>query len=900
MTSTHSSFRKKNLSNSHESSPVRRIAPEVGNQSSIYRGKNLLNTLQKLSVRDEPLETPTSPLESRNSLTASMFSTGSVSKRSSGSLKRGYGQSGSIISSSSVYKKPGLPLDIRIIVESRPSSIHHDFASFDGKTYKSFWMLSDKEAETFKNWDALEFERQSRLFEFYSNLQRIRFNMKRMVFHYGPEFKKAKGLTPNQQDDYRKTFIPIQALYKYLDKLVVHKLKPAYEGQMFVNDKYVLEVSRKWLTNVAAKYHYISRSVVYLARLSANENVRSWIAKEEQTDELASSNRYAPSAKELFSSYFIKLFTPLALILKDLTKLYGKMGKNERRETVLAMDEILQKINTTSDYTTDLDNKISLNEDLLCSDYLYLETVDLFNMNRHVKPGSLNMEVKRGVAWTKCKLVLCDNYLLPLLEKRHKETSLFLEKPPIALQYLTYRVIEPNDNNDPFQIVIKDCGNEITHLFRTPKDQKMPAIVLKTFTKDLDAFRTEMFNKLSDGFKLTLVNNWSFTTHEAVNHGKDSKTYKPRLGPDASDRVKLALDESRTRLQMPKSASVHPLSVAEPLTGDVFRYSDNLYYAIGANDGLYIGQENLPMSWRRVSSLPSVTKLDIIDGTVLFLLSGDKLYKGDLINIMESYERMSGAEKCFKEVVKHCKGYTIGYQEERNGPVIMSSNFVFSWKDKKIKYGPINMENNYKPSVKSVKAVFNVNKVCVLSDKHFSILHYTEDSPIFYLSNLNSLTNTQMPQVDNDSEIRIRQKGQKPIDTFKMPGRTRNEYEILLVYSWYCIAVSYDSSQQAFTRSRNEIMLFNFECKGASFDSSSRILFICGNCGLEAWSIPSKEELKSDRDIRPELVTCITGNHVRLLNDTNQKILLCLTLPGQKPGDAVGRQIFYLNANRTP
>ena len=90
------------------------------------------------------------------------------------------------------------------------------------------------------------------------------------------------------------------------------------------------------------------------------------------------------------------------------------------------------------------------------------------------------------------------------------------------MQYLIYRVIEPNDNNDPYQIVIKDCGNEITHLFRTPKDQKMPAIVLKTFTKDLDAFRTEMFNKLSDGFKLTLVNNWSFTTHEAVNHGKDS------------------------------------------------------------------------------------------------------------------------------------------------------------------------------------------------------------------------------------------------------------------------------------------------------------------------------------------------------------------------------------------
>lgn len=896
--STHSSLRRNKLTPSNESSPIRTFASELGHKSSIYSGKNLLSTLKNLSVREDSSSVPTSPLESRNSLSTSIFSTGLLSKSSSEPLKRGFGETCSIISSSSVYKVPGLSTDVRIIVKSRPPSIHHDFDKFEGKTYRSFWMLSDKEAETFKSWNTLEFERQSRLFEYYSNLQRIRFNMRRMVFHYGPDFKKAKRLTPNQQDDYRKTFVPIQALYKYLDKLVVHKLKPAYEGQMFVNDKYVLEVSRKWLINVAAKYHYISRSVVYLARLSANENVRCWITEEEQTDELARSNRFAPSAKELFSSYFIKMFTPLALILKDLAKLYEKMDKNDRREAVLAMDETLQKINTTSDYTTDLDNKISLNEDLLCSDYLYLETVDLFNVKRHLKPGSLSMEVRRGVAWTKCKLVLCDNYLLPLLEKKHKETSLFLEKPPIALQYLTYRVVEPGDKDDPYQIVIKDCGNEITHTFRTPKEQQMPTIILKTFTKDLDSSRTELFNKLSSSFRLKLVNNWSFTTHEGINYGKDSRSYTSELGPNESDLVKLSLNESKKILQMPKSVNVRPLSVAEPLTGDVFKYSDNLYYAIGTNDGLYIGQENLPMSWKRVFPLPNVNKLDVIDGTAMFVLSGEKLYRGMLADIMQAYEGMCGTEKYFKEVVKRCKGYTIGYQAERNGPVIMHSNYLFSWKDKKIKYGQINLENEYKPTMKSVKAIFNVNKVSVLSEKHFSILHKTEDAPIFYLSNLNSLTNTQMPQVDNDSEIRIRQKGQQPINAFKMPGRHQKEYEILLVYSRYCIAISYDSSQRAFTRSRNEIMLFNFNCNQASFDSESRTLFICGNRGLEAWSIPFKDEVQSDKDVRPELVTCITGNNLKLLNEANQKLLISLTLPGKKQGDVINRQIFYLCKNR--
>ncbi|QPG76081.1 hypothetical protein FOA43_003467 [Brettanomyces nanus] len=799
--------------------------------------------------------------------------------------RHGTRTTGSSISASSVVADPELPMDIQIIVESRPESIHHDFDGFDSQTYKGFWLLSDEEALALESWNKLEFERQNRLFEYFINLQRIRFNMKRMVFHYGPAFEGYKDRTPNQSDDYQKTFTPIKALYEYIDKLVLKKLKPAYEGHMFVNDQYILEVSTKWFSNVAAKYDYISRGVVYLARLSASDTVREWIADVEKTDELAISNRFAPSAKELFCSYFIKLFTPLALIFKDLIKLYAKMNKTELEELAKKLDEILGKINTTSDYTADLDNKISLNEQLVCADYLYLEMVNLFDKERRLNPANLEMETKYGVTWIKCKLVLCDNYLLPLLEKKHKDTNLFLSKPPIPLQYLSYKVLEPEEKSDTLQLVIIDSGNKITHTFRALRSQKMASIMLKTFTRDLNRNRNALFVKLTDAtpYHLELINGCSFVSHIQQDE------YALPSDSDGHDLVKRSLDKSNEASDI-KSKSARPLSTTEPSCADIFSYGGQSFIAVGAYDGIYIGQENNPASWRRVCEVARVRKLDVLDNQMMLCHCGEKLYECPVTEMMTAYTGLNLCDKLLIEIQKHCKGYELGPQKLRNGPVVASSRYLFCWKDRKIRYSPMARENKWLPIFKSMRATFNVVGMSVLYPDNFSILHFTEDMPIFYLSNLNAFTNTQMPKVDGDTEMLIRQKNQKPVGVFKFGGVTPKDYEMILVYTSYFIIVSYDSNSRTFLRSRNEIMRFNFECQEAAFDPQENALFACGSRSLEIWRIPPRKEIRSDGDARPELVTIVLGHNVKLLNKTPEKVIVSL-MRGEN-NDSTNRLIF--------
>lgn len=842
-------------------------ASESGSESPImnFQGRNLQKSLTEAST------TQSSP-------SRSLFS--SVATSPITAKYKNNRESISSISASSVFGGSGLPLDIKIMVDSRPASIHHNFDGFEGKTYKAFWMLSDQEAETFREWNSLEFERQSRLFEYFMNLQRIRFNLKRMVYHYGEAFKKTSRLTADQESDYRKTFVPITAFYGYVDRLVTRKLKPAYEGKMFVNDRYVFDVSFRWLTKLAEKYRYISRSVVYLARLSSNDKVRDWITKEEESDQLALSNRFAPSAKELFSSYFIKLFTPLALIFKDLAKLYGKMGKIERQKQVLQLQDLIAKINITSDYTTDLDNKISLNESVLCADYLYLQTVNLFDKDRHLKPGFMELELKRGVSWVKCKLVLCDNYLLPLLEKKHRDTSLFLAQPPIAFQYLSYHVNDPEEEGDPFVLTLKDFGNEITYTFRTMKEQQMASIVLSSFTKELNTFRNKLFTKLSRTYKLKLVNGHSFTTQEMPD-----PSYPALFGPEETDLVLTGIKN-----QLP--VKISPLSVAEPFGAGYIKSGNDNLCAVCSNDGIYLGNEDSPESWRKVCRLSHVRQIDIVENDLLLCLSGDKLYECRISNLMGAYNQKRVADHSFKEIQKHCKGYAIGCQEQRQGPLIVNSRYVFTWKDRKIKYSPLIADNGWKCSFRSMKATFEVRRVCILYPNHFTIMHYAEDSPIFYLSNLSSLTNTPLPKIDEDSEIRIRQKGQKPIKTFVLAGERQKDYEVLLVYTRYCITVAYNSITGFFRQSRPEIMLLNFECEDAAFDSQDKVLFICGKKSVESWKIPPRDEVRSEKDARPELVGCIIGDGMRLLCDKAGQITVSMIIPTGSAGTGSYRKVL--------
>ncbi|VEU24362.1 DEKNAAC105664 [Brettanomyces naardenensis] len=848
------------MPSSAATSPIR-AKTELATSPSKYGSKNLSESLMKASNSSLPplpsYAAPPSPSSSRKS-----------------QLSR----DPSISASSAVLE---LPLDIRIMVESRPSTIHYDFDGFEGKSYKSFWLLSDDEASSFEKWNRLEFERQNRLFEYFTNLLRIRFNMKRMVFHYGPAFEKSHGLTENVAADYRKTFSRIKDLYGYLDKLVSRKLKPAYEGHMFVNDRYVLKVSGKWLSNLAASYHYVSQGVVYLARLSANDTVREWIAEQEETDELAQSNRFAPSARELFTSYFIKLFTPLALIFKDLIKLYAKMEKPVQGEAVKQMYDILTQINTTSDHTTDLDNKISLNEHLVCKDVLYLEMVDLFNPMRHLSSTSMEMEVSGKTSWSKCRLVLCDNYLLPLI---HRDSDLFLLKPPIPMQYLSYKVLNTNEGDETSpHLIVTDSGNEIIYELRMLKGQNMASIMINTFTKDLDKTRTAFFERMADGRTLKLINGCSFVSHT------ESRSVS-KNGPPEWDLVTRAISVSNEASET-NSSLLRPLSTTEPSCIDWFGVGNEDFLAIGANDGIYVGQQDSPLSWRRVCELTGVTRLDVLDNqTLICVANHEKLYKCAILDILPAYTGRYLCDRSFKVIQKHCREYELGFQDFRRGPVLVNTRHIFCWKDQKIRYSPLTIENNWTPEFKSMKATFNVLGVSVFYPNLFTVMNFAENMPIFYLSNLDSLTNTPLPSLDNDRDLQKRLKGQKPVASFKL-SKERKVYETLLVYTNYGITVDCISKSQTFQRSRKEMMRFNFCCIDAAFDIDKSTLFVCGNQGLEMWHIPSGQALQESR---PKLISCVTGRDVRLLNRTPGKITVSLLRPDEKGDHAFLRKILLV------
>lgn len=738
--------------------------------------------------------------------------------------------------------KPELPTDIQVIVDSRPASIRHDLHGFEAKTYKEFWMISTEETQVYRDWNTLEFEKQSRLFELFNNLLRIRFNMRRVIDHYGPAFKHTPGLTANQDADYNKTFVPLESLYHYLDRFVIRKMLPLYEHQMFVDDHAVAKVSSKWFRQVASQYTYISRSVVYLARLAANDTVRNWIADVELQDTAANDNRFAPSARELFSSYFIKLFTPMTLIFRDLQKVYVKTDQLDLLESMKQIAATLDQINSTSDYTTDLDNKIALNQNVVCADYLYLEMVDLFSPERHLRPA-FEMESKHGIQWGRCQLVLCDNYLLPLAERKTGDAQLYLAKPPIALQYISYHSDQIDDQT--YSLVVRDCGNEITYTFRTLKDQQMPKIQLDNFVKDLNSAREALLDSMS-AYNATPISGSCFMAPI------EKKPVEDPYKPDGPFAVRpLRIDTS--------------ITTAEPLCASSFVQRLQRFWIVGATDGIYVGKQGDENSWYNVCRLTRVSRIHVLEEGIILCQSGDKLLQGTINDVFSAYKAGARCDSQFKEVQKHIQGYELALQKFRKGPIMLTSRFIFCWKDKKIKYSPFTAEDGWNTEFKSIKAAANVKAIYGLEPTHFIVCHDTDEGPIFYLSNLSSLTNTQLP--NEDDEMHIRKKMQHPVGAFRLSQA--NSYEIMLVYTRYCILVSYDSTTRSFKRSRDSILRFNCDCTEASFNELDGTLFACGERGLEAWHIPSRNE-----ETRPQCVASFLGQDAHFLGQDPRALVM--------------------------
>ncbi|GME74527.1 unnamed protein product [Ambrosiozyma monospora] len=773
---------------------------------------------------------------------------------------------------------------MKLIVDSRPSNMVHDMTTFENLQYAEFWGLTGEEGAIYRAWNDIEFSKQCKIFEFFLLLKKVRANVKRMVGHYGAEFKKAKRLTTNQSSDYEKTFVPLAAFGEYLEKLVVQRLKPVYDNNFFVNDKYVIEISLKWFTKLEKDYEYISRSMVYLATLS--RSILPWIEEAEQTDE-DRNNRYLIRAKDLFTSYFLKFLTPLCLMVVDLKKMYVKTHDDKMTEMADRLYKSLHKINEISDYTTDLDKKIGLNNKLVCSDNLYLEMVNLFAKERKTRVGmKIDIQSQIGGWDDGGYLYLFDNYFLPLLQSSKRgEEKYTLNKPPVPLQYATFTVRGSKKSDDPKYLTVQDGGNMATYMFKYGDSEGPRAF--ETFVRDCDKYKETLFTKLCQAYYLKVVNCTSFYWRSP------HYTYEIPSAPEDYDLATTAIEACHFK---PNSPNLPPAVEAKVLSIDCFKATSSLFFVVGTSAGIYLGMSDNPASWKKVCSYPDVFKITIVDNSVMYCQCHSRLYQVNVDTLSKYYsKRISVCDSEFKHIADHIQSFEIGFQRVRRGPRIETALHLFYWKEKKIKYSVLSAENKYKLKFSEMKATFQVIGLSFLYPKDFAISHINESNPIFYLSNLTSMTNTQLPKLDDDKELKSRVREEKPIAAFKYQlGTDIKEYDILLIYSQYCVFVSYSDEYNCYRKSRNETLRFGFKVTDATFDTADGALVLCGDQSAEIWNI------STNRDVKSSMVTCVIGKEVRLLNKTPGKIMLGLTYNGSSLYGGRGNQlILHVRKNKT-
>ncbi|ODV83358.1 hypothetical protein CANARDRAFT_203521 [[Candida] arabinofermentans NRRL YB-2248] len=816
-------------------------------------------------------------------------SAGSSQSSSSGKKSNGSSSSSSkasrtsrVIGASPILKQ-NLPTDVMIIVDSRPPGMKHNLDKFDGKQYTEFWHLETEESRKLIEWNKLEFHRQNRIFELFLVLRRFRVNLKRMVTHYGPAFKNAKNLTPNHNADYQKTFIPLNALFDYLEKLVSKRLAPAFDNHFFVNDKYVLEVFRNWIVKLESDYEYISRSLVYLAKVSASESVKDWIERVSKEDPFAINNQYLASAKSLFLSYFLQVFGPIRLMFVDLLKLYQKLEDQQAIDLATEIRDHLSKINLISDYTSNLNTKIDLNEKLVCTDYLYLEMVDLFNKDRKMRVP-IDISSKSISTWDPSILYLLDNYFLPLAKSESRGSVVYtLNKTPIALQYMT---AEAQSDGTPKYLSIKDSGNRTSHIFRFEKKDSPTAFT--NFVKDLPIYRTELFKKLNNSHELKLINGTSFLKDVV----KDPFPMPP-IEPQELDPVFNAIQLAKF-----KPNSMPPIAATEVLCIDCFIMSSEWHFIVGASDGLYMGRPDQPTTWKKITSHHDVKKLIVLDHSMCFFQSGDSLLKVPISALVKAFLDNVQAQSSCEVVKKMINSFEIGSQQVRQGPYKLDSPFLFCWKDRKIEFTAVTKETKYRINFKSMKATFAVTGLQFLYPDEFVISHVSEANPIFYISDLNSMANTHIHKNDEeDKDFKARLRNQKPIATFKYPlsnsPGVSGDYDFITVYSKSCMFVTFNKENKTYSRSRNEIIRFNFNCVQAVFDPQDGSLILVGEQNVEIWNI------HQDRQVKSELTSCFVGASVRILSTVPGKVIFSVVQGKSGMNGRENQLILHLRKKRT-
>ncbi|GMG55176.1 unnamed protein product [Ambrosiozyma monospora] len=143
--------------------------------------------------------------------------------------------------------------------------------------------------------------------------------------------------------------------------------KPASKPSKLKPTKTSTKLSK--LSKPKTNFTALLNSMYYLSQLSSsNPQFRNTIKALAQTDKLAQHNLYAANAQELFSSYFLRSLTSLALLVGELKKIYAKSGKDtgegDDGDQVLfglacQLCDCLGLLNRTSDLIADGDGTTS-------------------------------------------------------------------------------------------------------------------------------------------------------------------------------------------------------------------------------------------------------------------------------------------------------------------------------------------------------------------------------------------------------------------------------------------------------------------------------------------------------------------------------------------------------------
>lgn len=758
--------------------------------------------------------------------------------------------------------KLNIPLEMQIIINSRPKENTHSMDEFNNLGYVEFWNLSPEEGKTFKEWNKLEFEKQNTIFEVFLHLRKIKFNLNRLVNVYGTQFKLNGKQINFLQSDYDKTFGILMEFYNFLNKLITTKLKPLYDNNFIVSDIEVMKLLRNWFKLLKSKYSYISGSIMYLTQLTSSPERKKWINEISNLDP-DFQNRSAVSPNELFNSYFIKLFTSVQLLFGRLKSIYDEMNDLYLSNYAEQVESLIKEINNISDSTSDLEKKISFNEKLSYKTdihYSYMEMIDMFNPKRITK-DPISVEMKTKLSWVDSKLVLFDNFLVPLkikpnpLNLKDKE-GFILSSRPIPLQYIHLEYIDDGSHK-----ILKVLDNGSGTIYQFRKQNDFTSTILDKFVKLIKEMINNLWKRLNKVYTFKLVNERTFISRNSfpIQQHVDPIPYE-------FDPISKLSKFNSFRDHDEDGEGTFNIS-ASPLSIEYFNRRDfsghyQRYCILGTTNGLYLGLVNSPKSWKLLYNLNNVKSMTINDES-LFALAGTSVYEIPIEKIYNDYYEQSidQVRPSKDQHLNNVNGFSIGFQADSLGT---GSTFLFTWEDRLVNYLDISAMGSIWKQFKTNNKIINLQPVYA---NNFGIGHVIDEEANWCISNLNEFRFKPLTSFDVKDIL----KNETPVKVFKSPNKKLDISETLVVYSKF--AARFKSSMGKYKLSSPHIIWFGTQCYDASFNIDDKVLFISGKDSCEIY------QLDEDTSKKGSLIGCFIGYDMKLLNSQSGKVTLTFKNP---------------------